>query len=796
MTRPGKWRTTIRLTVVTVFIVATTTTAAVAIGLQYYFGQAMARESAARLYSASAGSIAVQLRALGAVDANVIDLLAENQALVNPAQEQAQLQIFSRVLEKNPLYYGVYLGRGDDSFMELINLESSEDARVQLQAEAADRWLVISLRDTPEGSQRHYRYLDSDLNTRRERSETSSFRPTERAWYRSALASGEVEVSPPYLFAQLGVPGRTISRRIDGSDTVVAIDSTLAILSTYLSGLDLAGEADIYLYDRRGQVLGASTASPQQEQATTVPALLVTLAQRPDRQGTVGLSTINDSKTITFTTAVSADDDQPIYIGILAPLARLEAPFLERVKFSIAITAGVLLLLLPLSWLFASPIVGPVRQLAAENDKVRLRQYDSVERVRSHVKELDELSESMVNMVAAIRAHELAQRELMDAFIRLIAQAIDEKSPYTGGHCARVPELALMLAEKASASQAPAFKEFRLTSEDQWREYRIAAWLHDCGKITTPEHIVDKGSKLETIYNRLHEVRMRFEVLWRDAQIDYLQRRLAGAADDTGLQSALARRQQQLRDDYAFVAACNIGGEFLDEAHGERLQRIAQQTWMRHFDDRIGLSPVEALRLSDSPAPLPAQEFLLADKPEHRIQRTRSTDYPPELGIDMEIPELLYNQGELYNLSVSRGTLTEEDRFRIKEHMISTIRMLESLPFPPELGNVPRYASTHHETMSGSGYPRKLPGRELTIPERILAVADVFEALTASDRPYKMAKPVSVAIDILHDMVLDDHIDRDCFELFLREGVYLEYARRFLQQEQLDGVDVQRYLSA
>ncbi|MCB1768077.1 MAG: HD domain-containing protein, partial [Candidatus Competibacteraceae bacterium] len=163
--------------------------------------------------------------------------------------------------------------------------------------------------------------------------------------------------------------------------------------------------------------------------------------------------------------------------------------------------------------------------------------------------------------------------------------------------------------------------------------------------------------------------------------------------------------------------------------------------------------------------------------------------------IDMDIPQHLYNQGEIYNLSVSRGTLTEEDRFKINEHMISTIKMLESLPFPDELKNVPRYASTHHETLRGTGYPRKLPGEALSIPERILAIADIFEALTASDRPYKKAKPVSEAIAILHKMVLDNHIDRDCFELFVQDKVYLQYAREFLPPGQLGEVDVEQYLA-
>jgi HD-GYP domain-containing protein (c-di-GMP phosphodiesterase class II) len=188
-------------------------------------------------------------------------------------------------------------------------------------------------------------------------------------------------------------------------------------------------------------------------------------------------------------------------------------------------------------------------------------------------------------------------------------------------------------------------------------------------------------------------------------------------------------------------------------------------------------------------------EHLLSNKPEHIVERVQAAIYPPEFGISMDIPEHLYNLGELYNLSVSRGTLTDEDRFKINEHMISTIKMLTSLPFPEELKNVPRYASTHHETMRGSGYPRRLTGEKLSIPERILAIADIFEALTAADRPYKKAKPVSAAMDIMYKMVLDDHIDRDCFELFVRDKVYLRYAREFLPASQLDDVDINHYLS-
>ncbi|WP_197484069.1 HD domain-containing phosphohydrolase [Halioglobus sp. HI00S01] len=1040
--------TTIRMTVVTVFVLATVFTAAVAIGLQYYFSHAMARNAAADLYKSTAESVAAELQGIGMVNTNVIDLLAENQDLAERDREAATLKIFVQVLELNPMIYGAYVGHRDGHFFQVVNLQVSETARAKLLAVPSDRWVVIRVDKTPTGAVRTYDYLDANHQIRTSRSEPTDYNVVSRPWYQAAFASGEVETSAPYLFAHLGAPGRSISRRIVGSDAVVGMDMTMATTSEFLATRNVAGDSSIYLYKADGTIIASSVthaddaaqlplpemqltpsdrsflarlptlkvsnetnwppfdysqegeprgysvdtinllaemlnlnieyvdgmtwnelvaafqagdidllqsviltdsnsnwglagepyvqipyalltregepnlsrlafvgerklaipegwsvidvvrknfpeisivevgstldavrkvasgevyaaldseiilryitrhyfipglqyhkdidlgagqipdklhiltsadeprlrelldrailAIDEQHQARlaaswlnfdsqldettseTLPGqLMVDIANTPAMQDQLHETTLSERDHIVFGMPISSANSS-MMLGIVTPLDTVMAPYLEKVRLSILVTCGLLLLILPLSWLFANPIVNPIRQLARENDKVRRREYDSVAPVTSRVKELDELSESMVSMVTSIRAHEEAQRELMDAFIRLIAEAIDQKSPYTASHCERVPELALMLARHASDSDSGPFQHFSLTTDDEWREYRIAAWLHDCGKITTPEHIVDKGSKLESIYNRIHEVRMRFEVLWRDAEIHYWEQRTANPEQESAYAAELQAMQRQLQEDYTFVAQCNVGGEFLDEASQERLRTIADRNWTRYFDDRIGLSPVEELRLQGEGAPTPAEEPLLSDKPEHIIERTRSTDYDPSLGINMDIPVHLYNQGEIYNLSISRGTLTAEDRFKINEHMISTIKMLESLPFPPELSKVPRYASTHHETMRGSGYPRKLPGEELSIPERILAVADVFEALTAADRPYKKAKPVSVAIDILHKMVEDQHIDRDCFELFIREGVHMEYAETYLAPEQIDEVDVAKYLS-
>ena len=389
-----------------------------------------------------------------------------------------------------------------------------------------------------------------------------------------------------------------------------------------------------------------------------------------------------------------------------------------------------------------------------------------------------------------------AQKVLINSLIKLVAGAIDAKSAYTGGHCERVPELAVMLAEEATKVAHGPLADFAFKTEEEWDEFRVGAWLHDCGKVTTPEYVVDKATKLETIYNRIHEVRMRFEVLLRDAAIVRLEATASGvAAVDAG--AIYSERKRQLLDDFAFIAECNVGGEFMAPEKVERLHRIGAQCWMRNFDDRLGLSHEEIKRYDSMPVDaLPAVEQLLSDKSHHIVQRGASAALDPRHGFKVKVPENLYNFGELYNLSIARGTLTEEERFKINDHIIQTIVMLDGLPLPKHLKRVPEYAGTHHETLIGNGYPRKLTLDQLSVPSRIMAIADIFEALTASDRPYKKAKSLSESVKILSFFKKDQHVDPHLFDLFLTSGVYKRYGERYLQPEQLDEVDITRYLSA
>ncbi len=416
-------------------------------------------------------------------------------------------------------------------------------------------------------------------------------------------------------------------------------------------------------------------------------------------------------------------------------------------------------------------------KIMERSDKRQKKEYDELQRRLVEVENLQE-----------------EQKKLMDSFIELIAGAIDAKSKYTGGHCSRVPELSLMLAKEASDCNDGIFKDFSIETEDQQRELSIASWLHDCGKVTTPEYVVDKATKLETIYNRIHEIRTRFEVIHRDKTIEALNKRIAGE-DEEEVGIWLETEHRKLTEEFEFIAKSNVGAEFMKDDAKDRIREIGTQTWVRNFDDTIGLAHEEKQRVLSENSTTPQIETLLSNKQRHIIPR-EDFDYEEykRLGFTTPVPEYLYNLGEISNLTIAAGTLSYEERFKIQEHVIMSIKMLEQLPFPKHLKNVPLYAGAHHETLIGTGYPRGLKKEDMPLPARIMAIADVFEALTASDRPYKEPKTLSASIKILSFMVKDQHLDGDLFKLFLSSGVYKKYADEFLKPDQIDVVDISQYL--
>lgn len=386
---------------------------------------------------------------------------------------------------------------------------------------------------------------------------------------------------------------------------------------------------------------------------------------------------------------------------------------------------------------------------------------------------------------------EQEQRELFHSFVEMTATAVDIKSPYTGGHCQRVPKITKMIA-KAAASDTDKFGDFSLTSKS-WEELLVAAWLHDCGKMTTPDYVMDKATKLETIYDRIHEIRMRYEVLKRDADVTYLHAIIDGV-DAAQAKRNCAELKAELDNEFAFVASCNPGSEFLDPESQQRLIEIGERTWLRTLPDDIGVSHQELMKKSHMSKSLPVTEKILADKPEHLFvwEEKKLIKGRSKRDFKMVQPEYRDNRGELHNLTIKSGTLTPEERYNINDHIVQTYLMLDQLPYPEHLKNVPIIAGSHHEKMNGKGYPLQLKGEEIPIGGRMIAVADVFEALTASDRPYKPAKKLSHSLKIMAFMVKDEHLDRNVFDLFLTQGVYQEYANEYLRADQLDSVDIEK----
>ena len=354
------------------------------------------------------------------------------------------------------------------------------------------------------------------------------------------------------------------------------------------------------------------------------------------------------------------------------------------------------------------------------------------------------LAESLASQAAvALTNRQLINQleGLFESFISLINAAIDDKSPYTGGHCQRVPMLTMMLAEAVNESEEGPLAGFRMTDKDRY-ELKIAGLLHDCGKVTTPVHVVDKATKLQTIFDRITLVDTRFEILKRDAEIARLKTRLNPPGNRTDewarADRELKARLRQIDEDRQFLRFCNFGSEAMRQEDQQRVRDISKTYRWRDVDGN------EA-------------DFLTVD--------------------------------EVNNLTIRSGTLTQEERQVINHHIEVTIKMLESLPWPKHLKNVAEYAGGHHERMDGKGYPRGLSRDQMSVQARVMGIADIFEALTAKDRPYKKGKTLTESLQILGKFKLNGHIDPDLFDIFVRKKVYLKYAELFLDADQIDEVN-------
>lgn len=765
--------------------------------LQYNFSLDLAKNATKDNFSQISEKLEQRLENLDKRHNDLISILQLYKQIDKTPEKNKRhplLKLITTALDNNKHIYALYVGHKDDSFYEVINLNISERLRKKYHAKKDDRWLIVKIYKENGLTIRYDEYLNKDLKQLRSTRTKSTYRPTLRPWYKQAIKDKSIIRTEPYLFTNLNSLGVTYAKKTNNQNSVIGLDLSLESLDNFLKNQLLIEKQNIYLVKKGAKVISkAGINLKQKELNKLLKNKIENLINNNTNLKSFIMQIDNIDYFIHFSKIKSIYKNKD-YLLITVPQDIIMQPYTDRIFYSFLMTLALLTFTIPLIWYSTKVLVTPIEKLEKQNNKILKREFTKVKDINTNIKELDELSKSLVNMSKSLKDYEDKQQELMDSFIKLIASAIDAKSKYTGGHCARVPELTMLIAKKATMCDEGIFKDFNLKSEDEKRELSVAAWLHDCGKVTTPEYVVDKATKLETIYNRIHEIRTRFEVIYRDKVIQ-MYKNIVKGEDKKQEETKLHHEYIKLQEEFKIVANSNIGSEFMSDEDIEKIKQISKKEWIRYFDNTLGLSKDEEARLDKSKSQTPCKEYLLSDKKEHIIKRNSDDikDYD-KYNFKVDIPKHLYNLGEIYNLCIKKGTLTKEERFKINEHMMMSIIMLEQLPFNENLKRVPEYAGAHHETLIGTGYPRKLKKEDMSIPARIMAVADIFEALTASDRPYKKAKTLSESIKILKFMVEDKHIDEDIFKLFLTSGAYKEYARKYLKQEQIDDVDISLYI--
>ncbi|WP_071628156.1 HD domain-containing phosphohydrolase [Poseidonibacter lekithochrous] len=365
-----------------------------------------------------------------------------------------------------------------------------------------------------------------------------------------------------------------------------------------------------------------------------------------------------------------------------------------------------------------------------ENDVIGVLQLINKEKDLTNIIPFDASDERIIKALAGQAAMALTNSQLINsleefiaAFITTIGHAIDAKSPHTKNHIEKVAKISNLLAQAINDDKT-IYKDIEYSIDD-FKQIEIAAWMHDIGKISMPESIIEKSTKLQTLFDRIELIKERFEVLKRDTKIDYLEGKIS--------KEEYEEKELQLSDDCKFLETANIGEEFMDDSKLERIIKISKYTYMKNGKE---------------------EEFL--------------------------------TKNELNNLSIRRGTLTDQEKRMMNSHAQLSLDMLEELPFPKKYSEVLNIAANHHEKLNGKGYPRGLSEKDLTLEDKIMILADIFEALTSSDRPYKDGKKLSEVFKILSFMVKDYEIDGELLKFFHEHEVLKEYSHQELKHTQID----------
>jgi len=748
---------------------------------QYFFSHKMVVDFVTKkfIYLANQSSIIVKEKEKQSKE--IISILSNTPIVNNKKSFEAKetmLKLFSTPMKYNNNIFAIYISYLDSKYFEVINIGHSKFIAKMFKAPKEAQWIVVQLfRDTKIQSKATEisHFYDKDLHYLFSLPKTTDYNPYKRPWHQEALnGKGKIVRGSPYMYYRLQKMGITYSKLLSDNKSIIAMDITLDELSESLRQLKFSTGIDMYMFENNKLI--ASTESIKEKIDTKLLTAL--------KHNTTEVQSYHKDGNSYFFRAVSISPQ--IKLVFKADKSKMMRPYLQSIYAEIIVIFLLLVFLVPLIRKLSKGFIEPIEMLMAENNKVKKRKFNEVIPIESRINELNLFSASLVDMAQSIKKYEEKQEKLLDAFIHLIANMIDTKSHYTGEHCKKIPILTKMMLDKINKKQTGPFKDFCIQDKEILKGIEWSSWLHDCGKLLIPNDIIDKATKLETIYNRIHEIRTRFEVLLRDAQIKYLKSIIDGVSQKKAYEE-FENTKKQLQNDFKFIAHLNTGNTRVTDKDCQRLQQISTITWERNFSKLLGLSWQEKEQLNDQEEQVPVTEYLLSDAKEHKIPRNESDFklYQKE-NIKMQIPDLLYNKGELYNLCIPIGTITKEEKFKIQEHAVHTLKILRELPWSDKLKDIVEDAANHHEHIDGTGYPRSLQGEELSIPARIMVIADIFEAITATDRPYKKSNTLSQTLMIIAKMAKAKKIDSNVFKLFIEEKIYLEYAKVYMKEEQID----------
>ncbi len=315
---------------------------------------------------------------------------------------------------------------------------------------------------------------------------------------------------------------------------------------------------------------------------------------------------------------------------------------------------------------------------------------------------------------------------LFDGFIAASVKAIESRDPTTSGHSQRVAALTVELAKLVDADQGTKFKHFQF-DEEMLQEIRYASLLHDFGKIGVRENVLVKAKKL--FPHEVEAVRSRFDLIRRTVDLEDAEKRLQKLAQLKNLDEVkeLAEKALQERDD--------------------RMKQVEEY--------------LEFIMQCNEPTVLAQGGF------EH-LNDIHATTFKNWDGTEVRF----INEKELVSLSVPKGSLNDNDRKEIESHVTHTYRFLSTIPWTPDLRNVPDIAYAHHEKLDGTGYPAKLNASQIPVQSKMMTISDIFDALTAMDRPYKKALPAERALNILFEETGANHVDADLLQIFVDSEIY------------------------